>query len=180
MPRPTPNEISRSAALVFGVNHKDIMEKSRLRCDVRARWAAIAIIREKTRHSLPTIGRYFNGMDHTTVMHGITKVNAIAATDPAMAQNLTAVREMSEKMAEVRESTDRELISMLHNGVVVHPTFLMAHSEALSQPFIPPTVIRRPMSELPPSALLQPTAAQLYSGRASSRRVREITPNNAG
>jgi chromosomal replication initiator protein len=46
-----------------------------------ARQVAMYLSRELTRHSLPDIGRYFGGRDHTTVLHGCEKIKELLESD---------------------------------------------------------------------------------------------------
>jgi len=44
------------------------------------------------RRSLPEIGRRFGGRDHTTVMHGVKKIEELKATDSQMADDVELLR----------------------------------------------------------------------------------------
>lgn len=68
--------IERVADAHPGVSVKDILGRSRRRVVAQARQEAMARCRELTRKSLPEIGRYFGGRDHTTVLHAVRQVAA--------------------------------------------------------------------------------------------------------
>jgi chromosomal replication initiator protein len=42
------------------------------------------LAREHTNLSLPQIGRQLGGKDHTTILHGITKITSLRECDPAL------------------------------------------------------------------------------------------------
>jgi chromosomal replication initiator protein len=45
-----------------------------------------------TLRSLPEIGRRFGGRDHTTVLHAVRKIEALAANDSALADEIEALK----------------------------------------------------------------------------------------
>ena len=51
------------------------------------------LIREETGVSLADIGHELGGRDHTTVMHGIEKIERELGTDSGLRQQLMAIRE---------------------------------------------------------------------------------------
>jgi chromosomal replication initiator protein len=48
---------------------------------VRPRQIAMYLAKTLTMRSLPEIGRKFGGRDHTTVLHGVRKIEALVAID---------------------------------------------------------------------------------------------------
>ena len=57
-----------------------------------ARHEAIWRIREATKWSLPRIGRFFGGRDHTTVLHSLHRMEDRAAQDPDLRAYMDEVR----------------------------------------------------------------------------------------
>ena len=53
---------------------------------VAARDVAIYVCRQLTRESLTSIGEYFGGRDHTTVLHACRKAEELTQADPATRQ----------------------------------------------------------------------------------------------
>jgi chromosomal replication initiator protein len=49
-----------------------------------------------TRHSLPALGRRFGGRDHTTVLHGIRKIEKLIQTDRQVSADVGAVLKVFE------------------------------------------------------------------------------------
>jgi chromosomal replication initiator protein len=58
------------------------------------RQIAMYLARELTSLSLPDIGRYFGGRDHTTVIHACRKVERTQATDKQLREKLIHIREL--------------------------------------------------------------------------------------
>lgn len=68
---PTLAEIIDQVAAKHGLLPRDITKRRRHRKIVWARQEAMYRAYEETRRSLPEIGKYMGGFDHTTVWHGI-------------------------------------------------------------------------------------------------------------
>jgi chromosomal replication initiator protein len=51
------------------------------------------LVKEITGKSLPRIGRYFDGRDHTTVLYAIRKIGALVLSDEAVALDVVAISE---------------------------------------------------------------------------------------
>ena len=64
-------EVTASVSEAFGIPVADIRGYSRERRFVEARHCAFVLARQETSLSLPDIGRYFSGRDHTSVAHGL-------------------------------------------------------------------------------------------------------------
>jgi len=66
--------IQKVVAEYFNVKVSDLRAKRRTISIVRPRQIAMYLIRELTTHSLPEIGEFFGGKDHTTVLHSCSKI----------------------------------------------------------------------------------------------------------
>lgn len=77
----------------YNVSVKDLQGRSRTRDIVAPRQAAMYLLREETGLSLVDIGQQLGNRDHTTVMHGIAKVEREIETDPLVRQQLMQIRE---------------------------------------------------------------------------------------
>jgi chromosomal replication initiator protein len=64
----------------------------RLRTIARPRQVAMYLAKTLTMRSLPEIGRKFGGRDHTTIMHGVRKIEELMATDSQLADDLDMLR----------------------------------------------------------------------------------------
>ena len=69
-----PDLIMQETASYFGLTRDDLVSKSRTRPLTNARHVAMYLMRECTGLSLIKIGEWFGNRDHTTVMHGIKKI----------------------------------------------------------------------------------------------------------
>lgn len=59
------------------------------------------LMRSMTTHSLPTIGRTLGGRDHTTILHGCRKINALVlAGDKRVMYDVAAIKQLIEKSLE--------------------------------------------------------------------------------
>ncbi len=70
-----------------------LVSKQRTRRIARPRQVAFLLSRELTPASLPKIGRFYGGRDHTTVLHGCRRINALCqAGDMDLELSVEAVR----------------------------------------------------------------------------------------
>lgn len=78
-----PKRIITRVAQAFGVTYADIVGERRTLHLIRARYAAIAAVREAHPDwSLPRLGRVFGGRDHTTMLHAIRKMRRTGVPQP--------------------------------------------------------------------------------------------------
>lgn len=68
--------IQKIVAEHFNIKVSDLRAKKRTISIVKPRQIAMFLVRELTEHSLPEIGEYFGGKDHTTVLHSCNKIAA--------------------------------------------------------------------------------------------------------
>ena len=73
--------IQKTVADYFKIRVADLLSKRRSRSVARPRQIAMALAKELTNHSLPEIGDAFGGRDHTTVLHGCRRIQALKETD---------------------------------------------------------------------------------------------------
>ncbi|WP_413628028.1 chromosomal replication initiator protein DnaA [Fructilactobacillus vespulae] len=71
----TPDTIIKATASYFNISPKEIKGKKRVKAIVIPRQIAMYLSRELTDNSLPKIGEYFGGKDHTTVIHAYDKIS---------------------------------------------------------------------------------------------------------
>jgi len=77
----TIENIQKTVAEYYKVKVADLLSKRRSRSIARPRQMAMALAKELTNHSLPEIGEYFGGRDHTTVLHACRKVKELIVDD---------------------------------------------------------------------------------------------------
>jgi chromosomal replication initiator protein len=73
--------IQKTVAEYFKIRVADLLSKRRSRSIARPRQVAMTLAKELTNHSLPEIGDAFGGRDHTTVLHGCRRIEALRTTD---------------------------------------------------------------------------------------------------
>jgi chromosomal replication initiation ATPase DnaA len=73
-----------------GVLMVDIRAPRRATKIVRARFVAMYLCKILTSKSYSEIGRYFGQKDHSTVMHGVSRVTEMMAEDEAFAEEIAA------------------------------------------------------------------------------------------
>lgn len=73
--------ITETVAKEFNLKVSDLKAKKRTAAIVYPRQIAMYLARELTDFSLPEIGRFFGGKDHTTVIYGLDKIKERLSTD---------------------------------------------------------------------------------------------------
>ncbi len=88
----TVEEIQRKVSEHYNIRLSDMVGPKRVRTFARPRQIAMYLAKNMTSRSLPDIGRRFGGRDHTTVMHGVKKIEELMATDSQIADDLELLR----------------------------------------------------------------------------------------
>jgi len=87
----TVDFIQRCVAEEFGVSLSDLKTKRRNKNIVLPRQIAMYLSRELTELSLPEIGNYFGGKDHTTVLHSYNKIKEALVTDVGIKDKINRI-----------------------------------------------------------------------------------------
>ncbi|MDP2905692.1 MAG: chromosomal replication initiator protein DnaA [Candidatus Omnitrophota bacterium] len=87
----TVDFIQRCIAEEFGVSLADLKTKRRNKTIVLPRQIAMFLSRELTDLSLPEIGKYFGGKDHTTVLHSYNKIKQCIREDISLKERVERV-----------------------------------------------------------------------------------------
>jgi chromosomal replication initiator protein len=87
-------EIQRKVAEHYNIRLSDMIGPKRLRNIARPRQVAMYLAKQLTPRSLPEIGRRFGGRDHTTIMHGVRKIEELMATDSQLSDDLQLLRRL--------------------------------------------------------------------------------------
>ena len=85
-------EIQRKVSDYYNIRLSDIIGPKRLRSYARPRQVAMYLCKQLTSRSLPEIGRRFGGRDHTTVMHGVKRIEELKTTDGQIAEDVEMLR----------------------------------------------------------------------------------------
>lgn len=89
--RITVDEIQKTVADHFNMKQADLLSERRTRSVARPRQIAMYLCKQHTTRSYPDIGRRFGGRDHTTVLHGVRKIDELMAQDEQIARDVEAL-----------------------------------------------------------------------------------------
>jgi chromosomal replication initiator protein len=87
----TLKKIALSVAEFYHISIDDLLKQSRRKEYVKPRQVAMYLARKEMNSSFPTIGDFFGGRDHTTVMHGVEKIENILTSDESIKQELDLI-----------------------------------------------------------------------------------------
>ena len=76
----------------YNIRQSDLMSKSRVRTVARPRQMAMFLAKTLTTKSLPEIGRALGGRDHTTILHGVRKIEELRGNDHQIAEDAEILR----------------------------------------------------------------------------------------
>ena len=76
----------------YNIRLSDLIGPKRVRTYARPRQIAMYLAKQLTSRSLPEIGRRFGGRDHTTVMHGVRRIEELKARDNQISEDLEMLR----------------------------------------------------------------------------------------
>ncbi|TCS66428.1 chromosomal replication initiator protein DnaA [Primorskyibacter sedentarius] len=88
----TIEEIQRKVSEHYNIRLSDMIGPKRVRSFARPRQVAMYLCKQMTSRSLPEIGRRFGGRDHTTVMHGVKRIEELKQQDGQIAEDLELLR----------------------------------------------------------------------------------------
>lgn len=89
--RITVDEIQKTVAEHFSLKQADLLSERRTRSVARPRQIAMWLCKQHTTRSYPDIGRRFGGRDHTTVLHGVRKIEELMPQDDQIARDVEAL-----------------------------------------------------------------------------------------
>lgn len=85
-------DIQRKVAEHYNIRFSDLLSPRRARPVARPRQVAMYLCKMLTVHSLPEIGRKFGGRDHTTIIHGVRKIEELVKEDATLAGDVEALK----------------------------------------------------------------------------------------
>ena len=88
----TVEEIQRKVSDHYNIRLSDLIGPRRMRTYARPRQIAMYLAKQLTSRSLPEIGRRFGGRDHTTVIHGVRRIEELKSRDSQIAEDLELLR----------------------------------------------------------------------------------------
>ena len=89
--------IKKMVAEHFNIRVSDLTSKKRQRTISVPRQIAFYLTRELTGSSFPEIGEKFGGKDHTTVMHGVKKIEGELSKDMDLKAHVDALKRQIEQ-----------------------------------------------------------------------------------
>lgn len=92
--RITIDDIQKKVASHYNIKVSDMHSARRSVAIARPRQVAMYLAKKLTSKSLPEIGRKFGGKDHTTVMHAVKRIEALAAEDQELAEDVELLMRM--------------------------------------------------------------------------------------
>ncbi len=92
----TMDEIIKKTCDYYKVRPADLISPNRARNIVRPRQMAMYLCKKYTTRSLPEIGRKFGGRDHTTILHGVRKIEELMSMDSQFVEDAELLRRLLE------------------------------------------------------------------------------------
>lgn len=87
----TMKKIATSVAEFYNITIEDLLKQSRKKEYVKPRQIAMYLTRKELSSSFPTIGEFFGGRDHTTVMHGVEKIERLVGASSGLKQEVELI-----------------------------------------------------------------------------------------
>ena len=85
-------DIQKRVAEHYNIRLADMHSPRRARAVARPRQVAMYLAKVMTEHSLPEIGRKFGGRDHTTIMHGIRRIEELVVSDRSLREDVESLK----------------------------------------------------------------------------------------
>lgn len=92
-PGPSMQDIARSVSQEFAISLTDMRSPGRVQSVVVARQTAMYLARHTGRHSFTSIGDYFGGRNHATVLHACRRAAEQLEADASYAQRVRNIRQ---------------------------------------------------------------------------------------
>jgi chromosomal replication initiator protein len=90
--RVSVEDIQKKVAEHYNIRVSDLHSPRRTKNITRPRQVAMYLSKILTEYSLPDIGRKFGGRDHTTIMHGIRKVEELMKIDSSIREDVEILK----------------------------------------------------------------------------------------
>jgi chromosomal replication initiator protein len=87
----TPDGILKLVALQFNVRTTDLKSDKRARKLSFPRQICMYLLRKHLLMSFPEIGRFMGGKDHTTILHGVSKIAELQKNDPDVLNHISQI-----------------------------------------------------------------------------------------
>jgi chromosomal replication initiator protein len=84
-------KVAEMVADFYNISFDDLIKQSRKKEYVKPRQIAMYLVRKELDSSFPSIGDFFGGRDHTTVMHAVEKISTLVAQKNGFKQELDLI-----------------------------------------------------------------------------------------
>lgn len=91
-----PDDVVRVVCEYFAIKPTQLKGTRREASLVRARHLCMYILKENLKTTLVDIGNLLGGRDHTTIMHGVSKIRLLSESDPSTKENLQQIKDILE------------------------------------------------------------------------------------
>lgn len=88
-----PKKIIESVANFYDIKEKDILSSKRNKDIAVPRQIAMYLLREELHSSYPQIAKILGGRDHTTIMHGVNKINRLIKEKGPISHDIEVLRD---------------------------------------------------------------------------------------
>lgn len=89
----SPNKIIHAVTAFYDLNKGDLLLKTRRKEIVKPRQIAMYLLRKELQESFPSIGRKFQGKDHTTAIYAYEKINKLVEEDETMLTEVNLIKQ---------------------------------------------------------------------------------------
>ena len=90
----TADGILKLVALQFNVRTSDLKSDKRIRKLTLPRQICMYLLRKHLLMSYPEIGKFMGGKDHSTIMHGVSRIAELQRTDPEILNYTTTIESL--------------------------------------------------------------------------------------
>ncbi|MDO8639882.1 MAG: chromosomal replication initiator protein DnaA, partial [bacterium] len=87
-----PDDIIKNVCQFYNIKPTQLKGPKRDASLVKARQITMYVLKNELRLTLVEIGSFLGGRDHTTIMHGITKIENMLSTNPKMASEILGIK----------------------------------------------------------------------------------------
>ena len=89
----TPRKVIREVCAYYAVKPKDLRGKRRVKEIVRPRQIAMYLLRNLTELPLTQVGEVLGGRDHTTIMHGVEKIEKLLQENIQIREQVNVIKQ---------------------------------------------------------------------------------------
>ncbi len=91
-----PDDVIRVVCERYGIKPSQLKGTRRDSSLVRARHLCMYILKEDLKSTLVDVGNLLGGRDHTTIMHGVSKIRNLIENDPGVGDEIKQIKEIIE------------------------------------------------------------------------------------